>query len=216
MSAAFTFIAQQAGPAAPAAPPAPTAGQVDAAQIRDQIRQSINDATEATRQAAQDAREHASHMRDAAQRVREAEAQLRNATTADQKGAARQELDAAQGELRALQGSAPVFGHTSQPAMPMGNMIPPQAVDIALGFFFMCAVMVIGWPLSRAFGRRLERRGESQAAIPASVTEQLQRIEQAVDAMSVEIERISESQRFLTKLQNQAGVERMALPRDRV
>jgi hypothetical protein len=33
------------------------------------------------------------------------------------------------------------------------------------------------------------------------MSEQLERIEQAVEAMSIEIERISESQRFLTKLQ---------------
>jgi hypothetical protein len=79
-------------------------------------------------------------------------------------------------------------------------MIPPQAVDIAIGFFVMCAVMVVGWPLARAFGRRLERGG-SNVEVPAGMQEQLQRIEQAVDAMSIEIERISESQRFLAKLQ---------------
>jgi hypothetical protein len=95
------------------------------------------------------------------------------------------------------------------------NLIPRQAVDIAMGFFIMCAVMVVGWPISRALGRRLERRGELPAAIPATLTEQLQRIEQAVDAMSIEVERISESQRFMAKLQNQAGVERMALPNER-
>jgi hypothetical protein len=95
------------------------------------------------------------------------------------------------------------------------NLIPPQAVDIAYGFFLMCAVMVVGWPLARAFGRRLERRGEAPAAIPPALTDQLQRIEQAVDAMSIEVERISESQRFMAKLQSQGGAERMALPNER-
>jgi hypothetical protein len=47
------------------------------------------------------------------------------------------------------------------------------------------------------------------------MADQLQRIEQAVDAMAIEVERISESQRFLTKLQSQAA-ERAALPSDRV
>jgi hypothetical protein len=95
------------------------------------------------------------------------------------------------------------------------NLIPPQAVDIAMGFFLMCAVMVVGWPISRALGRRLERRGETPAAIPATLTEQLQRIEQAVDAMSIEVERISESQRFMARLQSQSSAERMALPSER-
>jgi hypothetical protein len=92
----------------------------------------------------------------------------------------------------------------------MDNMIPPQAVDLAFGFFIMCAVMVIGWPLARAFGRRIERRNDTAVLDPAFAG-QLQRIEQAVDAMSIEIERISESQRFLAKLQNGAA-ERGALP----
>jgi hypothetical protein len=88
-------------------------------------------------------------------------------------------------------------GHTGAPA----DIIPPQAVDIAIGFFVMCAVMVIGWPLARAFGRRLERSGPAAAVSPA-VAEQLQRIEHAVEAMSIEVERISESQRYLTKVQS--------------
>jgi hypothetical protein len=39
--------------------------------------------------------------------------------------------------------------------------------------------------------------------------EQLQRIEQAVDAMAIEVERISESQRFMAKLQHDTA---QALP----
>jgi hypothetical protein len=99
---------------------------------------------------------------------------------------------------------------TMVPPWGMDNMIPPQAVDLAFGFFIMCAVMVIGWPLARAFGRRIERRNDT-AAIDPAFAGQLQRIEQAVDAMSIEIERISESQRFMAKLQNGAA-ERGALP----
>jgi hypothetical protein len=95
-------------------------------------------------------------------------------------------------------------------APSMDHMIPPQAVDLAFGFFIMCAVMVIGWPLARAFGRRIERRTDTAVLDPAFVG-QLQRIEQAVDAMSIEIERISESQRFMAKLQNGAA-EHGALP----
>jgi hypothetical protein len=91
----------------------------------------------------------------------------------------------------------PTQVHTGAPA----DIIPPQAVDIAIGFFVMCAVMVIGWPLARAFGRRLERSGPAAAVSPA-VAEQLQRIEHAVEAMSIEVERISESQRYLTKVQS--------------
>ena len=88
------------------------------------------------------------------------------------------------------------------------NIIPPQAVDISIAFFIMIAVMVVGWPIARAFGRRIERRGQV-ATLDAGTMEQLQRIEQAVDAMSIEVERISESQRFMARLQRDAS---QALP----
>jgi hypothetical protein len=56
-------------------------------------------------------------------------------------------------------------------------------------------------------GRKLERAGEG-AALGGDTAAQLQRIEQAVDAMAVEIERISEGQRFTTKLlANRADAE---------
>jgi hypothetical protein len=89
------------------------------------------------------------------------------------------------------------------------NMIPPQAVDISIAFFIMIAVMVVGWPIARAFGRRIERRGQV-ATLDTGTMEQLQRIEQAVDAMAIEVERISESQRFMAKLQHETSTQ--ALP----
>jgi len=90
------------------------------------------------------------------------------------------------------------------------DVIPPQAVDISIAFFVMCAVMVIGWPLARAFGKRLERSGQTAAVSPV-VSEQLLRIEQAVEAMSIEVERISESQRYLAKVQSATLNESAAL-----
>ena len=93
------------------------------------------------------------------------------------------------------------------------DVIPPQAVDISYAFFAMVAVILIGWPLSRAFGRRLERT--TQSALSPAVSEQLTRIEQAVDAMAVEVERISEAQRYFTKLQAGQLAEPGALPGER-
>ena len=86
--------------------------------------------------------------------------------------------------------------------------IPPEAVDMAWGFFAMCAVMVVGWPIARAFGRRIERSA-AVPAVPAAVEAQLVRIEQAVESMAVEVERISESQRFIARLQSQSTAERV-------
>ena len=79
--------------------------------------------------------------------------------------------------------------------------LPPQVKDISIAFFIMCAVIVIGWPIARAFGKRLERRADVPA-VNGATTDQLKRIEQAVEAMAIEVERISESQRFVAKLQS--------------
>src|SRR5688572_16358634 len=173
------------------------------------IGQTIRDAVEeATREAAQEARERA---REAQQEIREAQQQLREARTADQRGAAEQEMFGAQQELRAAEeqlrqlerqrASEHVF--TSQAPRDFRPQIPGEAVDIAIGFFITCAVIIVGWPIARALGRRFERRG-APLAVEAGMTEQLQRIEQAVEAIAIEVERISESQRFLAKLQEKS------------
>ena len=63
----------------------------------------------------------------------------------------------------------------------------------------ICApIIAIGMPIARAYARRLESR--PSAAIPADVSARLERIEQAVDAIAIEVERVSEGQRFTTKL----------------
>jgi hypothetical protein len=77
------------------------------------------------------------------------------------------------------------------------NMIPPQAVDISVAFFVMLAFVIVGLPLARAFARRMDRRGETASA--SEIAPRLDRIEQAVEAIAIEVERVSEGQRFTTK-----------------
>ncbi len=56
-------------------------------------------------------------------------------------------------------------------------------------------------PLAIAGAIRLLRRGaHTPAALSGSDTARLTRLENAVDTIAVEVERISESQRYLTKL----------------
>ena len=92
--------------------------------------------------------------------------------------------------------------------------MPPQVAEISIAFFVMCAVIIIGWPLARAFARRMDHRNDA-GTVTIGVSAQLQRIEQAVDAMSIEVERISESQRFMAKLQQAGTAERLTAPADR-
>jgi len=70
---------------------------------------------------------------------------------------------------------------------------------VPLGFFALVAVLVIGRPMVKAIAAKAEAESK-QPRIPGEVMNRLERIEQAVDAIAVEVERISEGQRFTTKL----------------
>jgi hypothetical protein len=75
-------------------------------------------------------------------------------------------------------------------------------------------VLVFGAPLVIAHTRRLWRRGQAMPA-SADTDQRLERIEHAIDAMAVEIERIAEGQRFVTRLLSERAPEHAALPPSR-
>ena len=98
------------------------------------------------------------------------------------------------------------------PPHPFDNAIPQQVVDISIGFFMTLAIIIIGLPLARAFARRMDRRGGT-AQVSNEVSSQLAHLNQAVDAIALEVERISEGQRFTTRLlSEQRDAARRALP----
>jgi hypothetical protein len=80
---------------------------------------------------------------------------------------------------------------------PFQNNGPPQEVFLLTGIFFVVVLL----PISLAFARRIWRRGVATvSALPQEVMERLTRLDQAVDAIAVEVERIGEGQRFMTRL----------------
>jgi len=98
------------------------------------------------------------------------------------------------------------------PAGLARDVIPQQVVDISIAFFLTMAAIIIGLPLARAFGRRMDRRG-SGAQIPSDLSHQIGQLNQAVDAIALEVERISEGQRFTTRLlSEQRDAARQTLP----
>jgi hypothetical protein len=74
----------------------------------------------------------------------------------------------------------------------------PEIV-VPLGGMTMVLAIVIGRPLVSAWAKKLENESK-RPAIPADVAARLERMEQSIDAIAVEVERISEGQRFTTKL----------------
>ncbi|HEX6575141.1 MAG TPA: hypothetical protein VF042_09220, partial [Gemmatimonadaceae bacterium] len=80
------------------------------------------------------------------------------------------------------------------------EVIPQRAENIAIAFFIMVAAVIIGLPIMRAIGKRIERGAPQPASIPNDVRNQLQQISASVEAIAIEVERISEAQRFTTKM----------------
>jgi hypothetical protein len=151
------------------------------------------------------------------QTIQEQAAGAREAATAaraDAAGAAREAAAAAREQIRA---QAQMLRDQAQMARDMERMrremtpvitvggsrgpSPRQEKMMFVGFIIVVlAAVAIFYPLMRAFARRLEGGGRRADAIDRGSAERLARIEQAVDAMAIEIERISEGQRFTTKL----------------
>lgn len=74
---------------------------------------------------------------------------------------------------------------------------PPEEFYILTGIFMFVFLM----PLSIAVARRIWKRGSAVVtAFPKEIGERLGRLEQSAEATAIEIERIGEGQRFLTKL----------------
>jgi len=122
-----------------------------------------------------------------------------------------QELDEAAREsaMRALRGGGPrgeARGEavTTQPIPIHESGMPPEAVDISIAFFICTAAAVVLFPLMRSLGRVLERRAGVGAPVAARQSPefeaQLRRMEQAIESVAIEVERVSEGQRFATKL----------------
>jgi len=70
---------------------------------------------------------------------------------------------------------------------------------VPLGFFGMIIAIVVGRPWAKAIATKAEAEARNPQ-IPAEVQNRLERMEQSIDAIAVEVERISEGQRFTTKL----------------
>jgi hypothetical protein len=81
----------------------------------------------------------------------------------------------------ALQGAIPIFG-------------------IMLS---MLAVMFIGFPLVRAYVRRQDKKLDAGMMKASDVAPQIRQLQESVDAMAVELERISEAQRFQARLMSE-------------
>jgi hypothetical protein len=91
----------------------------------------------------------------------------------------------------------------ASPQLTTGSQEPPvnDIPDNALALSMVFTLFVL-FPIAITFARNLWKRGNVKTIVqPAPETnERLERLEQGVEAIAIEIERVSEGQRFVTKL----------------
>jgi hypothetical protein len=103
---------------------------------------------------------------------------------------------------QAAQAAQAAVGTTQPPRMPRfpGESGPPDSViRLVTIVMTILAIMLIGFPIARAFARRVDRKPVGGSPDP-EVGRRLDRIEQAIEAVAEEVERVSEAQRYSAKL----------------
>lgn len=74
---------------------------------------------------------------------------------------------------------------------------PPEEAYVLTGIFMFIVIL----PLTIAYARRIWRRGAAVvSSLPQDIYDRFTRVEQSLDSIAVEVERIGEGQRFLTRL----------------
>ena len=73
----------------------------------------------------------------------------------------------------------------------------PKDISLLSGVFIVCVLM----PLAVAVSLRFLKRGAAKvAALPSDIADRLGRMESAIEATAIEVERIGEGQRYLTRV----------------
>lgn len=75
--------------------------------------------------------------------------------------------------------------------------------------------MVLAIPIVIAHARRIWKRPQPSRALSPATEGRVERIEQAVEAIAIEVERVSEGQRFVTRLLSEGKQVPLSLPSDR-
>jgi len=118
--------------------------------------------------------------------------------TAEARAAAQQAAQAAKeaGQADRVTGTPTIV----VPPFQFERDMPPRVKDVSIAFIVCMAAVIIGFPFMRAIAKRIERGGAPKPQIPPEMQAQMQHLMQSVDAIAIEVERISEGQRFTSKM----------------
>ena len=93
--------------------------------------------------------------------------------------------------------AAAVPGAVVEQPPPPDEFIDEDAVAVLAFLFFFLII----FPIGVAYTRRLWKRGSTAVmTLPGEMQERMTRLEQSVDAIAVEVERVGEGQRFMTRV----------------
>lgn len=87
--------------------------------------------------------------------------------------------------------------------IPINDVIPNGVVQMSWALACSVGALVIGWPIARAIARLIDRKGRDSAAIipmQRELTSRFEAMERNIDTVALEVERVSEAQRFTSKL----------------
>ena len=107
-------------------------------------------------------------------------------------------------------------------AAPLGTTEMPMPGDVPENVMIISTVFTVFvlFPMAVAMTRRIWKRTTREsrpvaAQMSPQVDQRLERLEQGVDAIAIEIERITEGQRFVTKLLSETAQQPLSLPQER-
>jgi hypothetical protein len=184
----------------PTPPPAPASPQVPT-NLGEIIRGTVNEALQSA------SAELNVELARAVGRRADLQAQLAGATGSSQRGRLQREIGQTDQEIAKLESAISKIGtkttpSVGRPTLPpnfrMDDVVPTRMIVSVVGIIF------IGFPLAIAFARIMWRRASHApsptAPLSVDATRRFDHLEQSVDAIAIEGERISENQRYLTKL----------------
>ncbi len=187
--------------------------------VQQQVREAINDANQAARDAANQARQAANQARDAARAARGADAQGGGPARAP--GTIVIPTDGGDDIQISVDGQGIHVSQDGQGSttIPINQVIPRGVTDLAYASMATLVLLVVGTPIARAFARWLDRRNtfsKQSTSLSADVQARLDAMERNIDTVAVELERVSEGQRFTNKLLSERPQMPMGAPAERV
>ena len=101
---------------------------------------------------------------------------------------------------------------TREPEVPVGGDIPDNVMGLSITFVLF-VLAPIAFSLARLIWKKTNKLASAPVQqIPTQVDQRLERLEQGVDAIAIEIERVTEGQRFVTRLLSEQNREKIGVP----